>query len=221
MSDALCLDDVEAQGEPGLPLALFRAIEAGTAHYAYRGIGCVKNPVDLAIMTRLLWETQPRSIIEVGSGEGGSALWMRDQVVTFACGSPCDVYSVDTSPPRCPAASEGLHFYRGDGRDLGAVFDDDFMRALPHPLLVVDDADHQPETTAGVLAFFDRWSRPGEYVVVEDGDCEKYYGGYNGGPLKAVRAFLGRRGGDYEIDRSLCDMFGLTFNPDGYIRRVR
>jgi cephalosporin hydroxylase len=45
---------------------------------------------------------------------------------------------------------------------------------------------------------------------------------YDGGPLKAIEAFLNQGAGRYEVDRSLCDYFGknVTWNVDGYLRRV-
>ena len=45
---------------------------------------------------------------------------------------------------------------------------------------------------------------------------------YDGGPLRAIRDFLARSGGRFEVDRSLCDYFGhnVTWNVDGYLRRV-
>jgi cephalosporin hydroxylase len=203
-----------------IPLPLFRALEAGTLAHRYRGVACFKNPIDLAILARLLWEAKPRTIIEVGSAHGGSALWMRDQMRVYEI--PCRVHSVDVDPPQCGFPIDLLHFYRGSGRNLGATFSDELMIETARPLLIVEDADHFPETTAAVLAFFDKWSQPGEYVIVEDGDAEKFYPGcYRGGPAAAIKAFLAERGGDFQVDRRYCDAFGITFNPDGYIRRVK
>lgn len=198
-----------------LPEHLFRGIEAGTIRYTYRGASMMKNPVDLAILTRLIWDAQPRTIVEVGSHAGGSALWLLDQVRLYSADAV--VWSVDLNPPRF--SKEGITFVQGDGRNLDAVFNPDIE--FTRPLMVIDDADHYPQTTAAVLDFFARRSLPGEYVVVEDGDAEHYYpGAYDGGPLVAIREFLGRRGGCFEVDRGYADMFGITFNPDGYIRRV-
>lgn len=201
-----------------IPDHLFKSIEAGTLAYRYRGIRCVKNPIDLAIMSRLLWDVKPRTIIEVGTMDGGSALWMYDQMKSY--GVPCSVHSVDLSPPVMVLQNDGVYFRRGDARDLGATFSWDFMSGCQRPLMMVEDADHRAATTAAVLEFFDCWSRPGEYVVVEDGDAEDYYpGAFGGGPRVAIESFLKARSSDYEVDRRYCDMFGLTFFPEGYIRR--
>lgn len=204
-----------------LPDSIFRAIEAGTLDYRYRGARCLKNPIDMAILMRLLWDVKPRTIIEVGSFEGGSALWMRDLMRSY--GVACEVHSVDPNPVQTAWPLDSLFFHRGSGRDLSATFSNQFMSELPHPLFMIEDADHFPETTAAVLAFFDRWSRPGEYIVVEDTEAEKFYPGhYRGGPAAAIKEFFkpsSRRA--YEVDSRYCEMFGLTFNPGGYIRRVR
>lgn len=214
-------DDEIAEAPTELPESMFRGIERGTSAYRYRGARCVKNPIDMAIIAALLFDVKPRTIIEVGSFEGGSALWMRDLMRSY--GVACEVHSVDVNLVRTAWPLDCLRFYHGDGRRLDKTFSDAFMREQPHPLFMIEDADHQPETTAAVLAFFHRWSRPGEYIVVEDGDADKYdpHKGYNGGPAVAIARFLRERVGAYEVDRRYADMFGITFNPEGYIRRVR
>jgi cephalosporin hydroxylase len=37
------------------------AFQAGTLAYTYRGITCLKNPIDLAIYTKLIWDLRPGS----------------------------------------------------------------------------------------------------------------------------------------------------------------
>lgn len=98
-----------------------------------------------------------------------------------------------------------------------------FLSRMARPLLVLEDADHMPETTYAVLRFFDPWLRPGEYIVVEDGLLvdQGLSEHYRGGPLVAIDRFLAERGSDYEIDRSYCDHYGrnVTWNVNGYIRK--
>lgn len=203
-----------------LPVSIFRGIERGTAEYRYRSARCTKNPIDMAIIASLLWDVKPRTIIEVGSFEGGSALWMRDLMRSY--GVACEVHSVDPNPVKVAWPLDSLFFHCGNGRDLSATFSPGFMREQPHPLFMIEDADHRPETTAAVLWFFDRYSRPGEYIVVEDTEAEKFYPGqYGGGPAAAIEAFLVAKNMDYAVDERYTEMFGLTFNPGGYIRRVR
>lgn len=51
-----------------------------------------------------------------------------------------------------------------------------------------------------------------------------HYKSFDNGPNRAVYDFLDSpRGLDYDIDESLCDLFGYnaTWNPNGYLRRAR
>ena len=61
-----------------IPFDLHHTIQAGTIDYTYRGVACLKHPMELALYTLLVWNTKPRSIIEIGSKAGGSALWFSD-----------------------------------------------------------------------------------------------------------------------------------------------
>src|SRR5262245_7785453 len=52
----------------------------GALAVTYKGLMNLKNPFDLALYTRLIWELQPRTIFEFGSLQGGSGLWLADQM---------------------------------------------------------------------------------------------------------------------------------------------
>lgn len=196
-------------------------VQRGTLSYVYKGIPCLKNPFDLAVYQILLWETQPRTIVEIGSHKGGSALWFADTM--GAMGLPPNVHSVDIEPPdlRC----HGVTFYRGEAVDLTRVLTPDIMRSLARPLLVIEDSSHLQTTTLSVLEFFRYWLDIGEYIVVEDGIvCELGVADdFGGGPLAAIERFMASHPGEFEIDTRYCDWFGqnVTYNVDGYLRRCK
>ena len=205
------------------PRELLMSLYGGTVNYRYRGVPCWKDPIDLAILARLLWDVKPRTIIEVGSNAGGSALWFGDQLRAY--GIDGVVHSVDVRRPDDlrVVLQDNVKFYSGDGRDLGETFSERWLADQPRPIMVSEDADHSATTTLVVLRWFDSFAQPGEYAVVEDGNTNEIIpGGHQcGGPLAGIKMFLDERGGDYEVDRKYCDMFGVgvTFFPDGYIRR--
>jgi cephalosporin hydroxylase len=203
-----------------VPYDLLMAIQAGTMAYRYRGIALQKNPFDLALYPLLLDRLRPRTLIEIGSGEGGSALWFADQAQLR--GLDLRILSVDLVEPD-GVAHPAITFLGGDASDLEAVLPPDTMQALARPLLVVEDSNHAAATTAAVLDFFDPWLEPGEYIVIEDGILTDMQVAdlYGGGPLSAVHAFLARSSDRYEVDRGVCDFFGtnVTWNVDGYLRR--
>jgi cephalosporin hydroxylase len=199
-----------------IPYELLMKIQQGTMAYRYRGLPLLKNPFDLALYPMLLECAQPRTLVEIGSYGGGSAIWFAEQLPGMR------VLSIDLQPP--DVTHDAVTFLRGDARDLGAVLTDDVMQSIARPLLVVEDSSHFADTTGAVLDFFDRWLLRDEYIVIEDGilTAMRVADAYDGGPLRAIHEFLARTGDRYEIDRALCDYFGrnVTWNVDGYLRRV-
>jgi cephalosporin hydroxylase len=203
-----------------LPLRTLLALQRCLHNYRYRGVPMLKNPFDLALYPMLLWQAQPRTVIEIGSKSGGSALWLGDQLNSF--GIDGHVYSIDivkveeVSHPR-------VTFLEGDGRALASTLRETWLATLPRPWLVIEDADHAYETSIATLRFFDPWLRPVEYIVVEDGiitDLDDA-GGALSGPHRAVQEFLAARPGAYEIDARYCDFFGynVTWCTNGFLRK--
>lgn len=204
-----------------LPRETLLFIQQASMGYSYRGVPMIKNPFDFALYPLLLWQIKPRTIIEIGSKEGGSALWFGDQVNNF--GLDCHIYSVDivkvdeVSHPR-------VTFLQGNGRDLGKTFSDEFMQGLPRPLLVIEDADHAYETSKAVLEFFDPYLEIDEYIIIEDGIISDLVQdpNYNVGPHRALKEFLAVYGAAYVIDQQYCDYFGynLTWCTNGFLKKV-
>lgn len=213
----------ERPARSAIPKDLAFDIQAGILNYDYRGIRTYKCPFDLAIYAELLAELKPRTIVEFGSNKGGSALWLADTAT--ALGLPCScIHTLDI---------EFMHDYRDsrvnfihcDISDIDVHLDATLIAGWQRPILMIDDASHQYRHSLNILRFFDRISQPGDYMIVEDGiisimDAEAQY---EGGPHRAIHEFMLARGTDYEIDRDRCDRFGhnVTWNVDGYIRRIR
>jgi cephalosporin hydroxylase len=203
-----------------LPREALLIIQQSLHNYMYRGVPMLKDPFDMALYPMLLWQLKPRTIFEIGSKSGGSGLWFGDLLNSFQLET--HVYSVDivrvdsVTHPR-------VTFLEGDGRRLGACWSESFLRGLPRPWLVIEDADHVYETSSAVLRFFHPWLQAGEYIVVEDGiisdlaqipDCDS-------GPHRAIKEFLGTHGNEYEIDGDYCDFFGynVTWSSNGFLRK--
>lgn len=197
------------------------AIQKGTLAFEWKGIPCLKNPFDLALYQRLLWSQKPRTLIEIGSNRGGSALWFADMADIF--GFKMQVISVDIVPVK-GVRHKRIDFRTGDGRKLDGIFSQRELASLPRPLVVVEDASHAYEQSLATLRFFDPVMKQGELIIIEDGIIEAMQVAerYQGGPSKAIDEFLAEAGGRYEIDTGYCDYFGynVTWNTNGYLRRV-
>jgi cephalosporin hydroxylase len=197
----------------GLDQKGIQHFEHCSQRYMYRSIPMIKNAFDLALYPLLLWNIKPRTIIEVGSYYGGSAVWMGD--MTKAWGIDTHIYSVDVTKV-WTAQHERVTFIEGDGRNLGSVFSDEFLKQLPRPLLVIEDADHSYVTTTAVLNFFHDRLQQDEYIIVEDVMTTPTETG------RALQEFLARHSTDYLVDRYYCDYFGtnVTWCVNGFLKRI-
>ena len=211
---------ITERGGSRLTGPVLQSIQHGHLNYRYRGIPALKSPFDLALYPMLLWEARPRSIVEIGSNCGGSALWLADTMRAF--GLWTQIHSVDVNPVT-DFAVPGVTFHHGDARCLDQCLSPQFMRRLPRPLLVIEDSDHHKDTVLAVLRFFHEWLLPGEYIIIEDGIVTELgiADEFAGGPQAAIAEFLAQHPDDYEIDARYCDFFGrnVTYAVNGYFRR--
>ncbi|BAQ65666.1 CmcI family methyltransferase [Geminocystis sp. NIES-3709] len=204
-----------------LPYDLMMSIQNSLHNYSYSGVPIQKNPFDFAIYPVLIWNLKPRTIIEIGSKSGGSAIWFGDLFDNFKIDG--HIYSVDIV--KVTKYSHGrVTFLEGDGQNLQETFSPDFLQKLPRPLLVIEDADHSYQTSKAVLEFFHPYLDRDEYIVIEDGiisDIVKDQS-YSSGPHQALKTFLANHNSEYEIDGDYCDFFGynLTWATNGYLKKL-
>jgi len=209
-------------GHVALAPETVRAFQKGIMGHAYRGRAMWKCPMDMAIYQGVLWDVRPRTVIELGSNTGASALWFADQLTAYGV-EGFHIHSFDIRPVT-DLADPRITFGFCDVSDPAAHLAPEWLESLPRPLLLIDDASHQGPHVLAVLRLIDRVARPGDYLIVEDGILSAlgWDERYQGGPLAALRSFLAETAGRYQIDRARCDTFGrnVTWNPEGYLRRV-
>ena len=83
---------------PNLPAEVLSGIQSGTLRYRYRDRALLKSPLDLSLYLLLLGKLRPRTVIEIGTFEGGSALWFADMLTTLAIDGR--VVTLDRQAPR-------------------------------------------------------------------------------------------------------------------------
>jgi cephalosporin hydroxylase len=157
----------------------------------WRGIPLMKNVFDYAMYPALIAELRPRTIFEIGSGMGGSAVWFADS--QLLCGVEGRVHSVDLKKVEISHAC--VSFHQGDCHDPRQLFDLTLLQSSPHPFLVVEDA-HQ--NVGAVLEHMHSFLLPGDYLVVEDSEIKR----------EAITAFLRDHPGNYLVDTQFTDNFG-------------
>jgi len=203
-----------------IPGSLLNSLQTGTMRYTYKGIPTLKNPFDLALYTRLLWDVKPRTLIEIGSYKGGSAIWFADQMRSM--GIDGHIFSLDIIAVQ-DVSDPIVSFITSDS--LPSAMPPDWLNSLPRPMMVVEDSAHTFEHTVLVLQHFADIMQPQEYLIIEDAIVTPmgidFDHALNGGPALAITQFLSVRS-DFVIDPELCDYFGfnVTYNVNGFLKKA-
>ena len=213
------LNALQNQGQK-IPRQALESIQKGTLAFTYKGQGCWKSPFDMALYTLLLQNLRPQTIVELGSGQGGSALWFADMADSLELGTT--VYSFDLNPVT-ELVDSRIAFEEADIYDLADSRLGEVLQSARHPILIVEDGPHTYEACLKALQFCDRYLHRGDYIVIEDGIVQQLgMEAYQDGPQRAIASFVEDRPDKYKIDRFYCDYYGpnVTWNPNGYLKRI-
>lgn len=202
----------------------------------YAGVRMSKFPEDLRVYERILWERAPRVVVEIGIQFGGSTLWLRDRLFDFQryrTGPAPLVIAVDVdlaAARECfddlpPEAVAGIELLEGDIRDEAVIGQVCQMVPAGAEVLVIEDAQHEADTTLAALNGLAPLVRAGGYYMVEDTcvDIEdlRVYDSWPRGAGLALAEWLttdplGRR---FQRRPDL-QPYGLTCHPGGLIQRL-
>jgi cephalosporin hydroxylase len=201
----------------------------------YAGVPMSKFPEDLRVYEHLLWRSRANVVIEIGAEHGGSALWFRDRLRTFASyGRIADPHvisiDVDTATAHAnleqadPSYGELIAIVEGDVTDPALA---DRVGELISPgarCFVVEDSAHVYETTRAALDGFARFVPVGGFFVVEDGcvdvDEMRASADWPRGVLPALHDWLdGPQGSGFRVRRDL-ELYGVSCHPEGFLERV-
>jgi cephalosporin hydroxylase len=181
------------------------------------GAQALKNPLDLWIYQEIMFETKPELVVETGTYRGGSAFFLATMCDVLGAG---EVVSIDIEPLRDDYPEHPRITYLGgrSSTDPG-VLEEVRTRAAGGRTLVVLDSDHSQEHVEAELEAYAPLVPVGGYVIVEDSNIGRIREDLLPGPLQAIERFLAGTD-EFEIDRER-EKFLITFNPSGYLRRIR
>jgi cephalosporin hydroxylase len=181
------------------------------------GAQALKNPLDLWVYQEIMAETRPELVVETGTYRGGSAFFLASICDLLGAG---EVLSLDIEPVRDDYPKHArITYFGGRSSTDPEVVAEVRARAEGKRTLVILDSDHSRAHVEAELAEYAPLVPVGGYVIVEDSNIGQIREDLLPGPLEAIEAFLGRTDA-FEIDRSR-EKFLITFNPSGYLRRVR
>ena len=181
------------------------------------GAQALKNPLDLWVYQEIMAETRPELVVETGTYRGGSAFFLASICDLLGVG---EVVSLDIERVRDDYPEHPRVTYLGgrSSTDPGVVAEVR-ARAEGKRTLVILDSDHSQAHVEAELAVYAPLVPIGGYVIVEDSNIGQIREDLLPGPLEAIESFLARTA-EFEIDPAR-EKFLITFNPSGYLRRVR
>lgn len=171
----------------------------------WKGMPLFKTVYDFCLYSMMLWNLEPRTIIELGSGTGASALWLAQLMKAYELQS--HVYSVDLN--KIALRHDDISFIQGDCWEIEKVFGEELLSSVPHPWLFIEDAH---VNVYGVLSHFHPFFEKGDYVVIEDSIMK----------VDVIDRLLKRYPNCYKVDTYYTDFFGRnsTCSFDSILIRV-
>jgi cephalosporin hydroxylase len=180
-------------------------------------VNAYKTPLDLWIYQELIVSLRPQLIVETGTADGGSTLFLAS--VCDAVGSG-RIVSIDSAPNADRPAHARITYVTAS-----SVAPDTVALVAEHardnaPVLVILDSDHRRDHVLAELRAYAQFVTPGSYLIVEDTNLNGHpvVDDFGPGPMEALRAFLT----DHEEFTPDGDQerFLLSFNPGGYLKRA-
>ena len=195
---------------------VFYASDAWTKA-TWLGTQSLKNPLDLWVYQEIVAETRPALIVETGTWRGGSALFLASVCDLLGEG---EVVSIDVAPMRDDYPEHPrITYLAGRSSTDPEVVAEVAARAAGRPTFVVLDSDHSQAHVEAELDAYAPLVPVGCYLVAEDSNIGQIRKDLMPGPLQAVETFLAKTD-EFVIDRER-EKFLITFNPSGFLKRVR
>ncbi|NEO03625.1 MAG: cephalosporin hydroxylase [Moorea sp. SIO3I7] len=224
----------EREDRCDLPESAWSIILQDSYLQTHKGVILAKGIMQVSLYPMLLFELKPKTIIELGAFNGGSAIWLADNLELF--GIKGSVYSVDIDISLLDdtaKADSRIHFLEGDCNRISAVLPQEQLSQLPHPWLIIEDAH---VNLIGVLDHFHQNGlQIGDYLIVEDTnkildskDIWKSLGDLEESDLLAgrkmddLRKWLVTHQDEYLVDTYYLDRYGynVSKNWNSILKRV-
>ena len=209
-----------------IPPSVVETICLGKYITTYRGALFFREPKELAVFRHFFACTRPRTVIELGTFTGSSAVWFADTAALYDL--DCHVYSTDVdhsliSEEIKKVKPEKVTFIQGDRNKIKDTFPSALLQKLPHPWLVIED---NPADLFVSFKYLNDFMLAGDYLVVENSDPrrplrpglhvlydkeEMVPAGV--GNLELLRDFLQKHGQDYQVDSFYTDLYGYNCIP--------
>ena len=177
----------------------------------------LKCPLDLWIYQEIVFELKPDVIIECGTAKGGTALFLASLCDLVNNGK---IITIDIKSDRDRPRHERITYLVGSSISEEVVKKVKTMIGENDKIMVILDSDHTMGHVLSELRIYGKLVSKGSYMIVEDTNVNGHPvdPDHGPGPMEAVERFLSEDK-DFILDKGK-EKFFLTFNPNGYLKRV-
>lgn len=177
----------------------------------WKSLTLMKDPMSLSIYLQLLQDIKPKTILEFGTYEGGSALWLSD--MTKSLNYKCKIYTFDINEKNVKIKNnKDIIFYKLDNyliKDFIKKNEKIFLN-MKKPVLVIEDSH---ENFFELISEIDKYLSKGDYLIIEDTLYEP----------KHIEMYNFLENNKYLIDTKYCDFWGLnnSWNINSFLKKIK
>ncbi len=182
------------------------------------GIPIHKCPLDCWIYQEIIFEQKPDVIIECGTKFGGSALFLASMCDLVNKGR---IISIDINIPKNLPQHKRIKYLKGSSTENKIVEQVKKLIGKNEKVLVILDSNHTKQHVFNELILYNKLVTKGSYLIVEDTQLNGHPVMLNSGPgpMEAIQEFF-KENNDFIVDKTK-EKFYMTFNPNGYLKRVK
>ena len=179
----------------------------------WKGLTLMKDPMTLSIYMMMIQDIKPKTILEFGTYDGGSALWMEDIIKSLLL--DCKIHTFDINPDRVKLPEDSkIKYHELDNRKINDFIDQsrELFENMESPILIIEDSHVNVDE---VVKSIDPFLKSGDYLVIEDTiDSQKYQ--------NTILSENGIRSLNYEVDSYYCDFWGVnnSWNVNSIFKKV-
>lgn len=193
----------------------------------WMGIPCWKLPMDAFIIQELIVRCKPDYIIETGTARGGSAMFYASICELLGQGRvvTCDIeLKYDSDEISQYEWSDRIDFVHGSSTNSLTIKAIKKIVGNTKNNIVILDSWHSCNHVIQEMGIYEAFVGKDYYMIVEDTHAGKpghpvEWEHEDEGAYAAVEFFL-KENDDFKVDWN-CERHLMSFNPKGYLRRVK
>ena len=181
--------------------------------HKWKGLTLMKDPMTLSIYMMMIQDIKPKTILEFGTYDGGSALWMEDIMKSISL--DCKIHTFDINPNRVKLPEDSkIKYHELDNNKINEFIDQrkELFENMESPILIIEDSHVNVD---GVVRSIDPFLKSGDYLVIEHTlDRKKYQ--------NKMLSENGISSMNYEVDTYYCDFWGVnnSWNVNSIFRKI-